>query len=142
MHRRRVSVNKNKTIKTGVAFCSETGKRLDNVRYDTRELIRNSACKNSWAQDVVKALFNSEFGIDENLKSSAESVLSNLHSRAKENTFFGEKNNDLPKNFSRLEKRSKHVKVRKVKKQKEDSELDGKLLSVIEGIVEEKLAQV
>ena len=43
------SDNKNKMIETGIAFCSETGKRLDNVRYNPRDLVRSSACKNTWA---------------------------------------------------------------------------------------------
>ena len=142
MPRSIVSENKNNTIETGVAFCSETGKRLDDVRYDTRELIRNSSSKNTWAQDVVKALFKSESGANENLKASAESVLSNLHSRANEKTFFEKESIALPENFLQLNKRSKTIKVRKVKKQREEPVFDGKLISVIEDIVEEKLAQI
>ena len=142
MPRNRFSESKNKTIKTGVAFCSETGKRLDNVRYDTRELIRNSDCKHTWAQDVVKALFENQSAGNENLKNTAESVLSNLHSRAKEQPFFESNSPTLPQNFLELEKRSKKIRVKKVKKNTQESDIDSDLRTVIEKIVDERLAQV
>ena len=139
---RRFSENKEKTIETGIAFCPETGERLDNVRYNTRDLIRKSQCKNTWAQGVVKALFENEPEYDNSLKHSAESVLSNLHNRASEFENIDEQQHYLPNNFSQLEKRTKRIKVRKVKKNPEKNELDPKLRSVIESIIDEKIAQV
>ena len=142
MPRRRVSENKEETIKTGIAFCSETGERLDNVRYNARDLIRKSQCKNTWAQGVVKALFENEPEYNDNLKHSAESVLFNLHGRASETEKRTVKEHHLPDNFSQLEKRTKRIKVRKVKKNLEKTEVDPKLRSVIESIIDEKIAQV
>ena len=139
---RRVSENKEETIKTGIAFCSETGERLDNVRYNTRDLIRKSQCKNTWAQGVVKALFENEPEYDDTLKHSAETVLSNLHSRANDIGKTTELESLMPDNFSQLEKRTKRIKVRKVKKNVEKTKVDPKLLSVIESIIDEKIAQV
>ena len=139
---RRVSENKEETIKTGIAFCSETGERLDDVRYNTRDLIRKSQCKNTWAQGVVKALFENEPEYDDTLKHSAETVLSNLHSRANEIGKTTEFEHLMPDNFSQLEKRTKRIKVRKVKKNVEKSKVDPKLRSVIESIIDEKIAQV
>ena len=139
---RRFSENKEKTIETGIAFCPETGERLDNVRYNTRDLIRKSQCKNTWAQGVVKALFENEPEYDNSLKHSAESVLSNLHNRASEFENIDEQQHYLSNNFSQLEKRTKRIKVRKVKKNPEKNELDPKLRSVIESIIDEKIAQV
>jgi len=142
MPRRRVSENKEETIKTGIAFCSETGERLDNVRYNTRDLIRKSQCKNTWAQGVVKALFENEPEYNDNLKHSAETVLSNLHSRANDREKITELEHLMPDNFSQLEKRTKRIKVRKVKKNVEMKKVDPKLRSVIESIIDEKIAQV
>ncbi len=142
MPRRRVSENKEETIKTGIAFCSETGERLDNVRYNTRDLIRKSQCKNTWAQGVVKALFENEPEYNDNLKHSAESVLFNLHTRASDVEKKTEIEHLMPDNFSQLEKRTKRIKVRKVKKNIGKTEVDPKLRSVIESIIDEKIAQV
>ena len=139
---RRFSENKENIIKTGIAFCPETGERLDNVRYNTRDLIRKSQCKNTWAQGVVKALFENEPEYENSLKHSAESVLSNLHTRASEFENRSEKQAFMPENFSQLEKRTKQIKVRKVKKNVEETKLDPKLRSVIESIIDEKIAQV
>ena len=142
MPRDRVSENKNDIIDTEIAFCSKTGERLDNVRYDTRDLIRKSQCKNTWAQGVVKALFESEPEQSRELKHTAESILSNLHERANEVDMFIESETiDLPTNFSQLEKRTKSVKIRKVKKNVEVKSIDQNLRSVIESIVDEKIAQ-
>tara|TARA_Y100001968_G_C18944710_1_gene520398 strand:+ start:106 stop:531 length:426 start_codon:yes stop_codon:yes gene_type:complete len=140
MPRGRVSENKNDTIKIGIAFCPETGERLDNVRYNTRDLIRKSQCKNTWAQGVVKALFENEPS-NQNLKHTAESILSNLHSRASESEAFSEKETFLPENFTPLEKRTKKIKIRKVKKDTKNIEFDQNLKSVIESIIDEKIAQ-
>ena len=140
MPRGRVSENKNDAIKTGIAFCPETGERLDNVRYNTRDLIRKSQCKNTWAQGVVKALFENEPS-NQNLKHTAESILSNLHSRASESEAFSEKETFLSENFTPLEKRTKKIKIRKVKKDTKNLEFDQNLKSVIESIIDEKIAQ-
>ena len=141
MPRRRVSVNKNNTIKTGIEFCSETGERLDDVRYDTRELIRKSQCKNTWAQGVVKALFENEPN-NQNLKHTAESILSNLHSRASESGQNSKKDLLMPENFHQLEKRTKKIKIRKVKKESK-SVIEPKLkTNAIEFILDGKIAQV
>jgi len=139
---RRFSENKEKTIETGIAFCPETGERLDNVRYNTRDLIRKSQCKNTWAQGVVKALFENEPEYDNSLKHSAESVLSNLHNRATEFENSEVQQHFASNNFSQLEKRTKRIKVRKVKKNTEKNAFDPKLRSVIESIIDEKIAQV
>ncbi|MBK00745.1 MAG: hypothetical protein CMB48_07365 [Euryarchaeota archaeon] len=140
MPRGRVSENKNDVIKTGIAFCSETGERLDKVRYNTKDLIRKSQCKNTWAQGVVKALFENEPS-NQNLKHTAESILSNLHSRASESESFPEKETALPENFAQLEKRTKKIKIRKVKKDAKKPEIDQNLMNVIESIIDEKIAQ-
>ena len=142
MPRNRVSENKNDTIDTGIAFCPKTGERLDKVRYNTRDLIRKSKCKNTWAQGVVKALFESEPEHDRELKYTAESVLSNLHERANDAEILIESEViDLPTNFSQLEKRTKSVKIRKVKRNTEVKNIDQNLRSVIESIIDEKIAQ-
>ena len=49
---------------------------------------------------------------------------------------------NLPKNFSELEKRTNAIKIRKVKKVKKDQKIDQNLRSVIESIIDEKIAQV
>ena len=116
MPRRSVSENKDEIFESGIGFCSETGERLDDVRYNTRELIRASTCKNTWAQGVVRALFENDSEQNENLKHSAETVLSNVHERADKNTRNEDEELNLPSNFATLEKRTKTVKVRKVKK--------------------------
>tara|TARA_Y100001980_G_C14556164_1_gene346728 strand:- start:7566 stop:7994 length:429 start_codon:yes stop_codon:yes gene_type:complete len=136
------SDNKNKMIETGIAFCSETGKRLDNVRYNPRDLVRSSACKNTWAQDVVKALFENEAKSYDTLISSAESVLSNLHSRVNKDIEVENKFGYTPENFYNLEKRSKTTKVRKVKKAITVNNPDGDLVSLIENLIEQKLAKI
>ena len=143
MPRRSVSENKDEIFESGIGFCSETGERLDDVRYNTRELIRASTCKNTWAQGVVRALFENDAEQNENLKHSAETVLSNLHERADKNTTGNEDEEfNLPSNFAKLEKRSKTIKVRKVKKKNiAPEEIDSNLISVIESIVDEKIAQ-
>ena len=140
MPRRRVSENKNGTIDTGIEFCSETGERLDDIRYDARELIRKSQCKNTWAQGVVKALFETE-PKNKNLKHTAESILSNLHSRASQSGDKFENEAYMSENFHKLEERSKKIKIRKVKKNIE-SQIDPQLRSAIESILDEKFAQV
>jgi len=137
MPRRRVSESKNNTVETGIEFCSETGERLDDIRYDTRELIRKSQCKNTWAQGVVKALFENE-PTKNNLKHTAESILSNLHSRASEPERKFENENYMSENFHQLEKRTKKIKIRKVKK-KVESQIDPQLRNAIESILDEKL---
>ena len=142
MPRRRVSESKDGVIQTGIAFCSETGKRLDNVRYNTRELIRESNSKNTSAQGVVKALFETEPQKSENLRISAESVLSNLHERAQDLDHKTEDELNFLGNFAKLEKRSKKVKIRKVKKENSTIEgLDPKLRTIIESIIDEKIAK-
>lgn len=143
MSRNRVSENKNGAIGADIAFCSKTGERIEKVSYDTRDLIRKSQCKNTWAQGVVKALFENEPNHSKDLKNTAESVLFKLHERANE----VEKTDDslvanLPKNFSELEKRTNAIKIRKVKKVKKDQKIDQNLRSVIESIIDEKIAQV
>ena len=140
MPRIRVSVSKNRIVETGIEFCSETGERLDDIRYDTRELIRKSQCKNTWAQGVVKALFENE-PTKNNLKHTAESILSNLHSRASEPERKFENENYMSENFHQLEKRSKKIKIRKVKK-KVEPKIDPQLRNAIESILDEKIAQV
>ena len=140
MPRIRVSESKNHTIETGIEFCSETGERLDDIRYDTRELIRKSQCKNTWAQGVVKALFETE-PTKNNLKHTAESILSNLHSRASEPVSKFETETYMSENFHQLEKRTKKIKIRKVKKKIEEK-IDPQLRNAIESILDEKIAQV
>ena len=102
MPRRSVSESKEEKFETGIGFCSETGERLDDVRYNTRELIRASTCKNTWAQGVVRALFENDIEQNENLKHSAETVLSNLHERADKNTQNKGEKLDLSSNFATL----------------------------------------
>ena len=121
-------------------FVQKQEKRLDDVRYDTRELIRKSQCKNTWAQGVVKALFDNE-PTKNNLKHTAESILSNLHSRASEPERKFENENYMSENFHQLEKRTKKIKIRKVKK-KVESQIDPQLRNAIESILDEKIAQI
>lgn len=136
------SENKDIKIETGVAFCSETGKRLGDIRYDQRDLMRKSSCKNTWAQDVVKALFSTESKSNTNLISSAESVLSNLHKRANQEFIVEKESSVIPENFSKLEKRTRTLKLRKVKKEKNNQLEDNELISIIESIVDKKLAKI
>ena len=136
------SENKDIKIETGVAFCSETGKRLGDIRYDQRDLMRKSSSKNTWAQDVVKALFSTESKSNTNLISSAESVLSNLHKRANQEFIVEKESSVIPENFSKLEKRTRTLKLRKVKKEKNNQLEDNELISIIENIVDKKLAKI